>query len=134
VSQALSLLQHPQERQGLVPSWSPFPFAGDATGKNWLTSLEATPLTTNSLTVARLMGLRILQHNADADAVDLVLPLLKDRYALVRSRALSLLQSVTDQDLPENDPKAWDQWWATNRATFGVRHPAGPTPPSQSSE
>jgi hypothetical protein len=91
---------------------------------NYLSSVEAAPLTTNRLTMARLMGLKILRQNADAQAVALTLPLLRDTNSLVRNRAFALLQTVSGQDIPQNDLAKWDQWWARNKDTFVVRKPA----------
>jgi hypothetical protein len=71
--------------------------------------------------MARLIGLKILRQNADATAVELALPLLRDTNSLVRTRAFSLLKAVSGQDFTQSDPARWDQWWATNKTTFGSR-------------
>jgi HEAT repeat protein len=89
-----------------------------------LSSAEAAPLTTNHLTMARLMGLKILRQNADAQAVELTLPLLRDTNSIVRNRALLLLRAVLGQDFPQSDPDKWEQWWATNKADFDANKPA----------
>jgi HEAT repeat protein len=120
VSLALNILQ--QEDAPLRPEVLP----GGAgfmsrTQKNWLSSTEAAPLTTNSLTMARLMSLKILVHNADPAAIELGLPLLRDTNSVVRSRAFAFLRSVSGQKLPQNDPEQWEQWWAANRNTFQSR-------------
>jgi hypothetical protein len=81
-------------------------------------------LTTNRLTMARLMGLTILRQNADVQAVALTLPLLRDTNSIVRKRALALLRTVSGQDLPQNDPAQWEQWWAANKSSFVTRKPA----------
>jgi len=62
------------------------------------------------------MGLKILRQNADAQAVALSLPLLRDTNSLVRNRAFALLRMVSGQDIPQNDPAKWEQWWAANKA------------------
>ena len=85
---------------------------------NSLSSIEAAPLTTNRLTLARLMGLKILRQNADAQAVALTLPLLRDINSLVRNRAYALVQTVSGQDIPQDEPAKWDQWWAAKKDTF----------------
>jgi hypothetical protein len=86
-----------------------------------LTSAEAAPLTTNLLIMARLMGLKILDQNADAEAVALTLPLLRDKSSVVRNRASALLQTVTGQDIAPTEPAAWEKWWAANKDTFVAR-------------
>jgi hypothetical protein len=91
---------------------------------NWLSSAEAAPLTKNRFATARLMGLRILRQNADAQAIALTLPLLRDTNSIVRNRAFALLRTVSGQNIPQNDPAKWEQWWAANKATFVVRKPA----------
>jgi HEAT repeat protein len=86
-----------------------------------LSSEEAVRLTTNQLAMARLAGLRILKRNADAKAVELTLPLLRDPNPIVQSRAFDLLRTVTDQDFPESDPAQWERWWAANKSGFVPR-------------
>jgi len=83
-----------------------------------LSSAEAAPLTTNRLTLARLMGLKVLRQNVDAQAVALTLPLLRDTNSIVRNRAFALLRTVSGRDLLQNDPAKWEQWWAANKDTF----------------
>ena len=120
VSQALSLLQGPSS------DWPAQPATMDLRSqarKDQLSSAEAAPLTTNQLTLARLVGLKILTRNSDAEAVALTLPLLRDTNSIVRSRAFVLLRTVTSQDIPQNDPAKWDQWWAANRGTFIPKKP-----------
>jgi len=89
-----------------------------------LSSAEATPLTTNALILARLMGLKILRQNADAEAIELTLPLLRDTHSLVRSRAFALLRNVSGQAITENDPAKWEHWWTTNKPAFKTPAPA----------
>jgi hypothetical protein len=124
VSMALDLLQ-----SGQSSGWNYQPrIAGPRfpapRETNHLASAEAAPLTTNRVTMARLMGLKILRQNADVEAIALTLPLLRDTNSIVRNRAFALLRAVSGQDLPQNDPAQWDQWWAANKETF-----AAPTPP-----
>jgi HEAT repeat protein len=90
--------------------------------KRRLSSAEAAPLMTHQLGAARLLGLKIMERNADARAVKLTIPLLRDRHLTVQNRAFSVLKSVTGQEIPLNDPKAWEQWWITNKTTFDVKH------------
>jgi HEAT repeat protein len=124
VNEALNLLQG-REAMG----WHYGPFMSDAHDPtpgetNYVSSAEAAPLTTNRRTIARLMGLRILRQNADAQAVALTLPLLRDTNSIVRNRAFDLLRTVSGQDIPQNEPAKWEQWWAANKETF-----AAPTRP-----
>ena len=65
-----------------------------------------------------------MRQNADAQAVALTLPLLRDTNSIVRNRAFHLLRTVTGQDLPQNDPARWEQWWAANKDTFVAPKPA----------
>ena len=92
-------------------------------GTNRIASAEAAPLTTNRLTMARVMGLKILRLNADAKAIELTLPLLRDTNSIVRNRAFELLRTVSGQDIPQNDPAKWGQWWSANKDTFVARKP-----------
>lgn len=78
--------------------------------KRWLTSSEAAALTTNRLSQARLMGLKILQRNADTKAVELTLPLLRDSNQVVRSRAFAVMKALTGQNISDTDPAKWEQW------------------------
>ena len=88
-----------------------------------LSSAESARLTTNRLTMARLMGLNVLRENADAQAVALALPLLRDTNLIVRHRAFAVLQTVSGRDIPQDKPAQWEQWWAANKATFTATKP-----------
>ena len=90
---------------------------------NLLSSTEATPLTKNQLAAARLAGLEILRHNADAQAITLTLPLVRDTNSIVRTRAFTLLQTLTGQNIPKNEPAKWQQWWEANKKTFVPHKP-----------
>lgn len=83
-----------------------------------LSSVEATVLATNKLSQVRFMSLKILERNGDAKAVELALPLLRDTSSVVRSRAFATLQTISRENVSDNDPDKWDQWWAVNKATF----------------
>src|ERR1019366_8951087 len=84
---------------------------------------QTARLTDQQPTVAPLKGLRVLRENADAQAVALALPLLRDTNSIVRHRAFDLLHAVSGQDIPQDKPAKWDQWWATNKATFNATKP-----------
>jgi HEAT repeat protein len=89
--------------------------------KRRLASIEAAPLTTNRLAMARIIGLGRLKQNADATAVELTLPLLHDANSIVRLRAVDTLQSITGQAFSQNESAKWEQWWTANAGT--VRGP-----------
>ena len=126
VSLALNCLEGSPAWGFFAPPTTAFPRAAPRELTNHVSSAEAAPLTTNQLTLARLMGLKILRSNADADAVELTLPLLRDTNSFVRSRAFSLLRAVSGQDLAQSDPAKWEQWWAANRDHFNARKPTQP--------
>ena len=90
-----------------------------------LSSAEAALLTKNRLAAARLTGLNYLRQNADAQAVTLTLPMLRDTNCIVRNRAFTVLQTLTGQKIPLNEPAKWEQWWAANKKRFVVRTPIG---------
>ena len=54
----------------------------------------------------------------------MTLPLLRDNNSVVRNRAFALLHVVTGQDIPQDDPPKWEQWWAANKDTFVTPKPA----------
>jgi HEAT repeat protein len=120
---ALALMRGDQLQGLAIESWSDYPLSWFRLGVNQFSSAEAAPLTTNQFTMARLLGLSILRHNADSQAVELALPLLRDTNSIVRHRAFDLLQSVSDRDIPQDDPAKWEQWWAANKATFIATKP-----------
>jgi HEAT repeat protein len=86
--------------------------------KRWLSSSEAAALATNRLSEARLMSLKILQRNADAKAVELTLPLLRDPNQIVRSRAFSAMKTLAGQNVSDTDAAKWEGWWSTNRTSL----------------
>ena len=121
VSQSLNLLQGAKSAFQTGPPVMVLGMPGLNPEQKDLSSLEAAPLTTNQLTLARLAGLKILHQNADADAMTLALPLLRNTNSLVRNRAFALLRSKTGQDFPLNDPIRWETWWTANKAAFQPR-------------
>jgi len=76
---------------------------------------------TNKLGEIRLAGLRVMQEIGDAKAVDLTLPLLRDTNSVVRSRAFVALQTISRQNISEDDPAKWERWWTANKASFTSR-------------
>jgi hypothetical protein len=123
VNRALAMLYHRWPPDGSVPSLYFATRFRAPSVTNELSSAEAAPLTRNRLTMARLMGLKILRRNADAQAVALTLPLLRDPNSFVRDRAVDLLRTVSAQDIPQTDPAKWGQWWEANKATFVALKP-----------
>jgi HEAT repeat protein len=87
----------------------------DEEKKRWLTSSEAIVLTTNRLSEARLMGLRVLERNADTKAVELTLPLLRDSNTVVRNQAFAVMKALTGQSVSDTDAAKWEQWWTANK-------------------
>ncbi len=124
VSSALDILQQDQTLEFLARRRNMDPPYPARRATNLLSSAEAGALSTNQLPIARLAGLEFLRQNADAKAVELTLPLLRDTNLLVRNRAFELLRTVSGQDIPQNDPAKWEQWWAANKDTFVARKPA----------
>jgi HEAT repeat protein len=82
-----------------------------------LTPDELKPLLTNSLSMARLMGLGELFRIRDKPAVDLMVSLLRDSNEAVRWRVRSDLRELTGQKLGD-DPAAYEHWWKENRENF----------------
>jgi len=87
-------------------------------------SADLAPLMTNRFGNVRLIGLRAMQDIADATAVDLTLPLLRDTNSVIRSRAFTVVQEITGQNLSESDPAKWEAWWAANQGSFTPRKSA----------
>lgn len=97
-------------------------FVGDT--RKALTPVAAAwfaPLMTNRFGTLRLFGLHAVQNIADATAVDLTLPLLRDTNSVIRSRAFTVVQEITGQSLSESDPAKWEAWWAENQRVFTPR-------------
>jgi HEAT repeat protein len=86
--------------------------------KRWLTSLEAAVLATNQLAHARLRSLKILERNADKDAVDMAVQMLRDPNRVVRGRAFRAMRFLSGKSVSDTDPAPWEQWWGTNRAAY----------------
>jgi hypothetical protein len=80
------------------------------------------------------LGLVILYQNADKQAVEMALPLLKDPEIPVRVRTAATLRALTGQHFTGEQADEWEKWWAENKANFVVElHPeelrtAGPYP------
>ncbi|MHB8521953.1 MAG: DUF2330 domain-containing protein [Limisphaerales bacterium] len=123
VTLALNLLEH--GRPGTWPDqlWNQDSSTRPGAMTKELSSAEAAPLATNQFALARLMGLRILQRNADAKAIELTLSRLRDANPIVRNRAFAVLRKVTHQDISQADPAKWEVWWAANKAAFEALKP-----------
>jgi hypothetical protein len=124
VSCALDLLQQRQTLDFMARRRIMEPVILPRRDTHLLSSAEAAPLARNRIAVTRLIGLKFLRQNADAQAVALTLPLLRDSNSIVRDRAFALLRTASGQNIPQNDPARWEQWWAANKNTFVVAKPA----------
>jgi HEAT repeat protein len=82
-----------------------------------LTLEETEPLLTNSLPMARLMGLGELSKIGSPPAVDRIVALLRDPDEMVRWRTRGTLRRLTGQKLGP-DPAAYEQWWKQNRDVY----------------
>jgi HEAT repeat protein len=89
-----------------------------------LSSAETAGLLTNRVTMTRLLGLKNLQGTGDAEAVELIFPLLTDTNKLVQNRAFFVLREITGGDVPENDPAKWQAWWKANKSSFRPKQTA----------
>ncbi|HUC84032.1 MAG TPA: HEAT repeat domain-containing protein, partial [Candidatus Acidoferrales bacterium] len=112
---------------GVFPASDAFGFVWDAfndytelTGKD-VPDSQALPLLQNTNPSLRCLGLSILYHNADKQAVEMALPLLMDREPEVRSRAAALLRGLTGQHFTETQAGEWEKWWVANKANFAIQ-------------
>jgi len=121
VRPALTLLEG--GRSSVWPEQPPTVAPRYGASEKGLSSDEASPLTTNRLTLARLAGLKILYKNADALAVALAIPLLRDTNSIVRNRSFGLLKKLTGQEISQDDPRNWEQWWSEHEGSFQPRNP-----------
>jgi HEAT repeat protein len=78
---------------------------------------ELAPLLTNSLPMARLMGLGELTRIGDKAAVEQIVAMLHDSNEGVRWRVRESLRRLSGLKLGA-DPAAWEKWWAENKETF----------------
>lgn len=79
---------------------------------------EAAPLLRNSMMLVRIIGLNILFQNNNSRAVEMAIPLLRDREKEIQDRAWKGLRTLTGEDIPKEEPEKWEQWWVANKATF----------------
>jgi hypothetical protein len=82
---------------------------------------EIEPLLTNSLVMARMMGLGALTEIGDRAAVDRIVVMLRDSNEAVRWTVRARLRRLTGQKLGP-DPAAWEKWWAENKDNY-TPHP-----------
>jgi len=83
-----------------------------------LTCDEAAPLMKNASPYARSLGLNFLKQTRSTRAIELAMPLLRDRDPAVRATAQKVLQSLTAQSFPLKYPEKWERWWAANKDHF----------------
>jgi hypothetical protein len=86
---------------------------------------EIEPLLTNSLPMARMMGLGALTKIADKAVVDRIVAMLRDPNEAVRWNVRARLRLLTGQKLG-SDPAAYEKWWAEHQNNFTPRPPRGP--------
>lgn len=90
-----------------------------AYGRLWRSKLycdcdDGRSLLENPMMEARILGLRILEGAGTGRAVELALPLLRDRERTVRHEAWEVLHAITGGDIVENQPEKWEAWWKTH--------------------
>ena len=78
---------------------------------------EIEPLLTNSLGLARMMGLRALTQIGDKAAVERIVAMLQDPNEVVRWGVRARLRLLSGQKLGP-DPAAYEKWWAENKNDF----------------
>jgi hypothetical protein len=117
VNVALNMLRSGASPEGPMQPWGQ-ETRGSTLQSSGLSSAEAAPLLTNQLMMAQLAGLKVLQQNADAEALELTLPFLRHTNSVLRSRAFRLCRTVSGKNISQNDPVLWEQWWATNKSDF----------------
>jgi HEAT repeat protein len=117
INMALNLI----EGRGRMQRPGPGGVAPTPDERRRLSSTEAAPLMTHRLGEARFAGLRIMQENDDAKAIELTLPLLRETNSVIRTRAFAVLQTITGQNISDDDAAKWEAWWAANKATFKSR-------------
>ena len=86
---------------------------------------EIAPLLTNSLVMARMMGLGALVQIGDKEAVDRIVAMLRDPNEAVRWHVRARLRRLTGQKLGP-DPATWEKWWAQNKDSYTPPPPSGP--------
>jgi HEAT repeat protein len=89
---------------------------------------EIEPLLTNSLVMARMMGLGALTQIGNKEAVDRMVAMLRDPNEGVRWHVRARLRHLTGQKLGP-DPAAYEKWWAENKNYFKPPPPSTPGPP-----
>jgi len=85
---------------------------------------EIEPLLTNSLGLARMMGLRALTQIGDKAAVERIVAMLQDPNEVVRWGVRARLRLLSGQKLGP-DPAAYEKWWAENKNDFTAAPSSG---------
>jgi HEAT repeat protein len=98
-----------------------YAYAGLWGRKLYCDSGDAGPLLENPLMEARILGLRILEGAGTGRAVELALPLLRDRERTVRHEAWEVLHAITGEDIVENQPEKWEAWWKSRETEIPKR-------------
>jgi HEAT repeat protein len=80
---------------------------------------ELAPLLRSDSMLARLTGLSVLQRlDNDKAAIEMILPLLRDPEQRVRGRAWKLLEKLSGQEIPADQPDQWEKWWLENKSAL----------------
>ncbi len=87
-----------------------------------MTFNELAQIFKNPSAKVRLVGLDFLRHsyNSDAQAIDLMIPLLRDPDKNVRAADAMVLRSFTGQEIPEDQPGEWEKWWVKYKPYYGL--------------
>ena len=76
---------------------------------------DLLPLLHSPYMPARLLWLRVMRAYNDRTVMENIIALLRDPEPAVRGQAWELLQFLTGQTLPEDQPDQWAQWWTANK-------------------
>jgi hypothetical protein len=116
----LAVFQAPS--MGVV--WDAYREFAEVTGGNVSDADDVALLQNSDPNIRGGLGLVILYQNADKEAVELALPLLKDSEIPVRIRAAATLRALTGQHFTDEQAAEWENWWTENKAHFVVQlHP-----------
>jgi len=91
-------------------------FALSRLGRDGVSLDELEPLFHNRLMMARLAGLSFVERlGNNQEAIELILPLVRDPEQPVRGHAWKLLETLTGQTIPQDQPDRWEQWRVENK-------------------
>jgi HEAT repeat protein len=119
--EALGISRTPIPREDILPLLSVtnmrvVSIALSRLGQDGVSLDELEPLFHNRLMMARLAGLAFVERlGNNQEAIELILPLLRDPEQPVRGHAWKLLETLTGQTIPQDQPERWEQWWTENK-------------------